>query len=176
MAQRGGGAVAYERSAGGDDMPRFRMGALNHVHLVVPDRTAAARWYSERLGFEPVAAYAAWTRVEGGPLHMSADGGKSGIALFQLGGGHAATTLEMGAAFSVDAQQFVTFALSLESDALRDVDGGALKKDAVVDFDLCYAYNFRDPWGNRLELNCYDVAAVKRDLIEREGITPVRYW
>lgn len=155
---------------------RFRMGSLNHVHLVVPDRAAAARWYAERLGFEAVAAYEAWTRVEGGPLHMSADGGKSGIALFQLGYGHTSTTLEKGAAFSVDAQQFVAFARGLEQGDLQDQSGGALKKQDVVDFDLCYAYNFQDPWGNRLELNCYDVAAVKRDLIDREGISPVRYW
>jgi len=157
-------------------MPQFRMGSLNHVHLVVPDRAAAARWYAEQLGFEPVPEYAAWTRVEGGPLHMSADGGKSGIALFQVSGGHPATTLEMGAAFSVDAKQFVAFARGLDSGSLRDVDGGVLKQEAVVDFDLCYAYNFQDPWGNRLELNCYDVAAVRRDLIDRERISPVRYW
>jgi catechol 2,3-dioxygenase-like lactoylglutathione lyase family enzyme len=152
------------------------MGSLNHVHLVVPDRAAAARWYAEQLGFEAVPEYAAWTRVQGGPLHMSADGGKSGIALFQAGGGHSATTLEMGAAFSVDARQFVAFARGLDSGSLRDDAGGELKKEAVVDFDLCYAYNFQDPWGNHLELNCYDVAAVERELIERENISPVRYW
>jgi catechol 2,3-dioxygenase-like lactoylglutathione lyase family enzyme len=157
-------------------MPQFRMGSLNHVHVVVPDREAAARWYVEQLGFEPVAEVAAWARVPGGPLHLSADGGRSGIALFQLGGGHAATTLEMGAAFSVDAQHFVAFARRLDGGAFRDAEGGVLKKEAVVDFDLCYAYNFRDPWGNHFELNCYDVVAVKRELIDRERISPVRYW
>jgi catechol 2,3-dioxygenase-like lactoylglutathione lyase family enzyme len=48
-------------------MTKFRMGSLNHVHVVVPDRAAAAAWYEEHLGFEPVPEYAAWTRVEGGP-------------------------------------------------------------------------------------------------------------
>jgi catechol 2,3-dioxygenase-like lactoylglutathione lyase family enzyme len=33
------------------------MGRLDHVHIRVPDRAAAARWYQEHLGFEPVAAY-----------------------------------------------------------------------------------------------------------------------
>ena len=157
-------------------MAKFRMGSLNHVHVVVPDRAAAVRWYAEQLGFEPVAAYALWAKVEGGPLHLSADGGRSGIAVFEVGYGHGPTTLERGAAFSVDAASFVEFARRLDGGALRDPSGAPLKKEAVVDFELCYAYDFLDPWGNRFELNCYDTAAVKRELIEREGITPVRYW
>jgi len=157
-------------------MAKFRMGSLNHVHVVVPDRDAAARWYQEEMGFEPVAAYAAWARIEGGPLHLSADGGRTGIALFATGGGHGPTTLEKGVAFSVDAAQFVAFARRLGSSGVRDVAGRPLAKEAVIDFDLCYAYDFLDPWGNRFELNCFDVATVKRDLIEAEGIPPVRYW
>jgi catechol 2,3-dioxygenase-like lactoylglutathione lyase family enzyme len=152
------------------------MGSLNHVHVVVPDRAAAAKWYEEYLGFEPVAAYDLWAKIEGGPLHLSADGGKSGIALFEAMPGHETTTLEKGAAFSVDARQFVEFARRLSSSGITDVNGDALTKQAVVDFDLCYAYDFRDPWGNRFELNCFDVAGVKRDLIDAEGISPVRYW
>ena len=157
-------------------MAKFRMGSLNHIHIVVPDPAAAARWYEEQLGFEPVAEYALWAKVEGGPLHMSADDGRSGIALFGPGGGHERTTLEKGAAFNVDAKQFLEFARRLDEGSLQDQSGGVLKKDAIVDFDLCYAYNFQDPWGNRFELNCFDTKAVKRELIDREGITPVRYW
>src|SRR5262245_59978689 len=106
----------------------FRMGSLNHVHVVVPDRAAAAEWYRAELGFEPVAAYAAWTRTEGGPLHLSADGGRSGIALFEVVPGHDATTLELGAAFSVDAEQFVAFARRLGSSSVRDLGGKPLEK------------------------------------------------
>src|SRR6185295_7342325 len=44
----------------------FRMGRLDHVHIRVPDRAEAARWYSEHLGFEPVGAYEFWaTGFEG---------------------------------------------------------------------------------------------------------------
>ena len=157
-------------------MPKFRMGSLNHVHVVVPDRDAAARWYCDELGFEPVAAYAAWARIEGGPLHLSADGGRSGIAVFGASSGHDTTTLEKGAAFSVDAAQFVEFARRLGSGSVRGVDGRPLAREAVIDFDLCYAYDFLDPWGNRFELDCYDTAAVRRDLIDAHRITPVRYW
>ena len=55
----------------------FRMGRLDHVHIRVPDRAEAARWYAEHLGFEPVDAYDFWaTGFEGGPLQISADGGQ----------------------------------------------------------------------------------------------------
>src|SRR5579863_5519226 len=51
---------------------RFRMGRLDHVHIRVPDRAEAARWYEEHLGFEPVDAYNFWaTGFDGGPLQIS---------------------------------------------------------------------------------------------------------
>ena len=58
-------------------MSAFKMGSLDHIHLMVPDRYEAARWYAENLGFEIVEAYEEWAQVEGGPLHVSADGGRS---------------------------------------------------------------------------------------------------
>jgi catechol 2,3-dioxygenase-like lactoylglutathione lyase family enzyme len=55
---------------------RFTMHRLDHVHIRVPDRAAAAAWYGEHLGFEPVETFAFWARgFEGGPLQISADGG-----------------------------------------------------------------------------------------------------
>jgi hypothetical protein len=51
-----------------------------------------------------------------------------------------------------------------------------LRKDSVVDLNLCYVYNFQDPSGNRFELNCFETGAVRRDLIEPDGISPIRYW
>jgi hypothetical protein len=35
----------------------------------------------------------------------------------------------------------------------------------VVDHDLCYDQYFQDPYGNGLELDCYEYAKVKKDLI-----------
>ncbi len=40
------------------------------MHLLVPDRQEAARWYQKNLGFEVVGEYAAWAELEGGPLHI----------------------------------------------------------------------------------------------------------
>ncbi len=156
-------------------MSGFAMGSLDHVHVVVPDRPAAARWYREQLGFEPVEAVRSWADVDGGPLHLSADGGRTGIALFEAGM-HGPTTLEMGAGFRVDAPAFLRFARALPCDEIAAPDGAPLQPGAVVDFDHCDSYSFQDPWGNRFELNCYDHDVVTRELVEAQGIAPVRYW
>lgn len=63
---------------------KFCMGRLDHVHIRVPDRGAAAAWYSEHLGFEPVEKFDFWaTGFEGGPLQISADGGKTMLGVRQ---------------------------------------------------------------------------------------------
>jgi catechol 2,3-dioxygenase-like lactoylglutathione lyase family enzyme len=158
-------------------MPRFRMGSLDHVHVMVPDRDAAAAWYAEHLGFEPVAEYDFWaTAIEGGPLQISADGGRTMLALFEITDGYPVHKQEAGVAFSVDASTFVQFARSLGSGGLLATSGEPLTADQVVDFDLCWAYNLSDPWGNVYELSCYDYDTVKRDLIDADGIVPVRRW
>lgn len=125
---------------------KFKMGRLDHVHIRVPDRALAAQWYSENLGFEAVEKYAFWaTEVEGGPLQISADGGKTMLALFEASSGHPMVPQTTGIAFSVDADSFVSFARSL-------------------------------PNGNNFELNCYDYDRIRQDLIQADGIDPVRYW
>jgi catechol 2,3-dioxygenase-like lactoylglutathione lyase family enzyme len=58
------------------------MGRLDHVHIRVPDRAAAAAWYAERLGFEPVERFGFWAdAVDRGPLQISADGGVTSLDL-----------------------------------------------------------------------------------------------
>ena len=157
-------------------MSPFRMGSLDHIHLMVPDRYEAARWYSQKLGFEIVEEYDEWARVDGGPLHLSADGGRSGLALFEISEGTPSFTIEIGVAFSVDAASFVAFAEGLAKHQLSDGKGGTISSASIVDHDLCYAFYFQDPYGNAFELDCYDHAAVQRDLVDKQGITPVRFW
>lgn len=41
---------------------------------------------------------------------------------------------------------------------------------------LCWAYNLADPWDDQYELNCYDDDHIKPELVEADGIDPVRYW
>ncbi|MDP1917191.1 MAG: VOC family protein [Myxococcales bacterium] len=152
------------------------MGRLDHVHIRVPDRAKAAAWYAQHLGFEPVGEFEFWAKgVDGGPLQISADGGKTTLALFEAGDGHPLVAQQTGVAFSVEAAMFAAFARSLPGE-IKTGDGRALVANDVIDFDLCWAFDFADPWGNRYELNCYDYEAVRVELVEADGISPVRYW
>lgn len=155
---------------------KFQLGRLDHVHIRVPDRETAARWYAEYLGFEPVKKYEFWANgFEGGPLQISADGGKTMLALFEASDGHPMIPQTTGIAFSVDAENFMVFARSLPN-GIASPTGQPLRISDIVDFDICWAYNFADPWGNNFELNCYEYERIRTGLIEAENITPVRYW
>lgn len=154
----------------------FRMGSLDHVHIRVPDRAAAAEWYSKHLGFEPVAQYEFWaTGFEGGPLQISADGGRTMLALFETSDEHPMVAQTTGVAFTVEPDVFISFVHSLPGE-ICGPSGRPLVPADVVDFDLCWAFDFADPWGNRYELNCYAYERIRSDLIERDAIPAVRYW
>jgi len=156
--------------------PRFRMGRVDHVHIRVPDRAEAAAWYREHLGFEPVERFAFWAEgFDGGPLQISADGGATTLALLKASDGHPMVPHPTGVAFSVDATSFVAFARSLPN-GIVSPDGGQLDSNDLVDFDLCWAFELADPWGNLYELNCYDYDAVRAALIDRDGVRPGRKW
>jgi len=156
--------------------PRFRMGRLDHVHIRVPDRAEAARWYAEHLGFEPVEAYDFWASgFEGGPLQISADDGRTTLALFEASDAHPMVPQRNGVAFSVDADSFMAFARSLPC-GIDNPRGEALAPTDLVDFDLCWAYDLVDPWGNQYELNCYEYDRVLTELVEADGLEVVRYW
>jgi catechol 2,3-dioxygenase-like lactoylglutathione lyase family enzyme len=152
------------------------MGRLDHVHIRVPDRAEAARWYAEHLGFEPVEAFDFWASgFEGGPLQISADGGRTTLALFEAGDGHPMTPMRTGVAFSVDADTFIAFVRSLPR-GLHNPDGELLTAADLVDFDLCWALNLADPWGNVYELNCYEYDRIATELVAADAIAPTRYW
>jgi len=158
------------------DSRSFRMGRLDHVHIRVPNRAEAAAWYAKHLGFEPVKRYDFWaTGFDGGPLQISADGGETMLALFEAGDGHPMVAQTTGVAFSVDVATFIAFARSLPGE-ICGPSGDPLVPDDVIDFDMCWAFDLADPWGNQYELNCYDYERIKIELIESDSITPVRYW
>jgi catechol 2,3-dioxygenase-like lactoylglutathione lyase family enzyme len=159
------------------DATKFRMGRLDHVHIRVPDRAAAAEWYSTHLGFEPVAEYDFWASGldGGGPLQISADGGATTLALFEVSDGHPMIRQQTGVAFSVDADEFIAFARSLPGDICAP-SGEPLTASDLIDFDMCWAFDLADPWGNQYELNCYDYERIQADLVDADGLSPVRYW
>lgn len=152
------------------------MGRLDHVHIRVPDREEAATWYAEHLGFEPVEKYEFWaTAFEGGPLQISADGGETMLALFEASDSHPMIPQETGVAFSVEAEAFIAFANALPN-GVHSPAGRPLVRGDLIDFDLCWAFDLADPWGNSYELNCYEYDRVSVDLVERHSLEPVRYW
>lgn len=152
------------------------MGKLDHVHIRVPDRAEAARWYAEHLGFEPVEEFAFWaTGFDGGPLQISADGGKTMLALFEASEGQPMIRQETGVAFSVDVDTFAQFSRSLPGE-ISNPTGEPLTAGDIIDYDMCWAYDLADPWGNKYELNCYEYDRIKTELIDADNITPVRYW
>jgi catechol 2,3-dioxygenase-like lactoylglutathione lyase family enzyme len=152
------------------------MGRLDHVHIRVPNRDTAAQWYAEHLGFEPVERFDFWAQgFEGGPLQISADGGQTMLALFETSEGHPMIPQKTGVAFSVDAASFMAFARSLPG-AIYSPRGRPLTIGDIVDFDMCWAVDLVDPWGNQYELNCYEYERIKTELIEADGVSPVRYW
>ena len=130
----------------------------------------------EHLGFEPVDTYDFWaTGFEGGPLQISADGGRTMLALFQASEGHPMVPQQTGVAFSVDADSFMSFARSLPC-GIDNPRGERLVLTDLVDFDMCWAFDLVDPWGNQYELNCYDYDRVRAELVDADAVTVVRYW
>lgn len=153
----------------------FRAGSLDHVHLRVPDRDAAVAWYCRHLGFEQIESQRFWAEgIEGGPAQISADGGRTAIAVFQASPFFPAAPLTAGIAFGVDASTFSDFVRSLPG-VLEREPGTALEHSDVVDFDLCFAYDFVDPWGTRIEINCYEHDEITR-LLASLGVEARRYW
>ena len=97
------------------------------------------------------------------------------LALFEASDGHPMTPQVTGIAFSLDAECFMAFAQSLPN-GIDTPSKLPLQINDVVDFDICWAYNFTDPWGNNFELNCYEYERIKAELIEADSVQPVRYW
>ncbi len=152
------------------------MGRLDHVHIRVPDRAEAARWYAEHLGFEPVDSLDFWaTGFEGGPLQISADGGETMLALFEASAGHPMVPQQTGVAFTVDADSFMTFARCLPC-GIDNPRGEPLVAADLVDYDMCWAFDLTDPWGNLYELNCYDYERVRSELVETDALKAGRKW
>ena len=152
------------------------MGRLDHVHIRVPDRAEAAAWYAKNLGFEPVERFDFWaTGFEGGPLQISADGGQTMLALFEASVGHPMVPQTTGVAFNVDAETFIAFTRSLPGE-MRSPSGRPLEPNDVIDFDMCWAFDLADPWGNQYELNCYEYDRVRTELVDADGIEVNRYW
>ncbi len=142
--------------------PSFRAGSLDHVHVFVPDRDRAVAWYRAVLGLEVVVEHAHWA-ADGGPLTISADGGQSGVALFE-GAAPADRERRRVIAFRVDGEAFAGFVSSVATLGLVDRHGEPVTSASVVDHGEAFSIYFADPWGNPYEITSYDVDSVRTAL------------
>jgi catechol 2,3-dioxygenase-like lactoylglutathione lyase family enzyme len=118
-----------------------RLKGIDHVHIYVPDRAAAQRWYAEMLDLHPAEAFSQWA-TPSGPLTLENEEGSVHLALFereQTPG----STLALGASgeeFLAWCAHFASLDMSIR----------------VSDHELAFSLYFSDPWGNQHEITSYD--------------------
>ena len=140
----------------------FKVSQIDHVHVYVTDRRAAARWYADVLGLE--VCHEIESEDDGGPLVVSSDGGSTGLALFKKKSNNANARTPATVAFRVGGSGFIDFLGRLASLGVEGEDGKTLAPSDVVDHDYCYSLYFNDPDGNPYELTTYDYDDVRAHL------------
>lgn len=138
-------------------MSRFAVAGIDHVHIYVRDRAAAARWYGAVLGLRRDRRFAAWAREVGGPLTLTAADGASHVALFEddRRAGHGTTV-----ALRTDGEGFVAFSKRAARLPLFD-KRRRQAQPRLQDHEQSLSLYFNDPDGNPVELTTYDVAVAR---------------
>lgn len=130
--------------------------AIDHVHVEVSDREAAAEWYYRVLGLVRYPKLASWADNPKGPLILATVDGIPTLALFERS--PESTTRDTTIAFRTSADEFLMFVADLPELSLISARTGQLLKDKhdVVDHELSWSIYFVDPDGNRLEVTTYE--------------------
>ncbi len=123
---------------------------FDHIHLYVRNREAAARWYADVLGFEPVEALLSWA-VKDGPLTLEDPGRTIHLALFDKPAHRGSTAI----AFGADGEAFL---------AWKDHREGKGLPLRITDHRLAYSLYFADPDNNSHEITTYERDFVARRL------------
>lgn len=145
---------------------------IDHVELFVPERYPAAEWYRKTLGLEVVERCEHWAEDPGGPLMISADGGKTMLALFR--GKPAGSNPPIGLrrlAFRVDADSFVGWLDGAGKLGLTDASGHLLDRQSAVDHGASFSAYFGDPWGTALEVTTYEVEGLAARLSSGNSVS-----
>jgi catechol 2,3-dioxygenase-like lactoylglutathione lyase family enzyme len=131
--------------------------SIDHVELIVPDRHAAAAWYTQVLGLTPVAGTEHWTAEPRGPLMISGDRGRTCLALFA---GSTTDAAPKGGfrrvAFVVSGAEFLAF--------VEYGRGLGLTPMKVQDHTTTISVYFQDPYGHDLEVTTYECDATRKGL------------
>lgn len=137
--------------------------SIDHVHIFVKNQYDSAKWFKDILGFEILEKYQAW--VNGGPLSISADSGRSKIALFKKENpSNSDANLINTIALNVDGKLFMELFDKFTKSKVLNYQNNPIGVDDIVNHELAYSIYFLDMDYNRFELTTYDVDVVYRSL------------
>ena len=130
--------------------------SIDHVELYVPDRAAAAAWYAWVFGLRAMKAHAHWATANG-PLMMSADEGRSMLALFTGEPRRSEVRRSQPRlAFRVGGPAFLAFVARALEGPVYEPGGARLTTLTPIDHRGAFSVYFADPWGHLLEVTTYD--------------------
>lgn len=130
--------------------------ALDHVHVHVADREAAAAWYARVLGLQRDGRLARWADDRTQPLFVGSPHSRSCLALFEHTTGTPPRSGDHTVGFRVDGAAFLAFLERLDELALVGRDTPRLTRADAVDHGAAWSLHFVDPDGNHIELTSYD--------------------
>lgn len=139
--------------------------SLDHVHIIVPNRMEAAKWFAQALDFEPDSQLLQWQDDPEGPLVIRSRDGDARLALFARATPEAPHDNTI--AFGTSGAAFLRYIARLKAAGVRDGDGPTVSLGSVVDHELAWSIYFQDPWGNRFEITTYEREAVSAALEQK---------
>jgi catechol 2,3-dioxygenase-like lactoylglutathione lyase family enzyme len=143
-------------------MPAINVEGIDHVHVQVANRDAAAEWFGRVLGLQIAKEFDSWAKDPRGPLFLVTPDGVRCLALFEEPDTKKNRRWNHTIAFKVSAWEFVELVRHLDELQLTTADGSKLSRRDVVDHELSWSIYFIDPDGNRFELTAYQYDEVSR--------------
>ncbi len=129
---------------------------LDHVHVAVADRQAAADWYNRVLGLNHDARLAVWASDRTQPLFIGSRHSRSCLALFERRSDEPPRSGDHTIGLRGTGAEFLSFGARLGDLDLTHRDGGPLTRASAVDHGAAWSLHFLDPDRNRIELTTYD--------------------
>ena len=115
---------------------------IDHIHVFVPDRQEALKWYGTVLGLEPVKKLLFWAKT--GPLTIGNDEGSIHIALFEGKPNNNRSVI----AFNTTGEEFIDW-----HKRINNALSGIIEVD---DHSVSFSIYFEDPYGNPYEITSYE--------------------